>query len=138
MSEIQAITARTTGDAGRYVLEGKGKVFLSDSAMIRRVPSVAPNPIEFLVSALASCALASVESDARDFGIVVRAASAEVTAVRDEADESRFSSILVALAVEGVDQPTAERLTTHFREHCPVYNTIRRGGPITVEVTAVT
>jgi uncharacterized OsmC-like protein len=137
MSEIQAITARTTGDAGRYVLEGKGKVFLSDSAMIRRVPSVAPNPIEFLVSALASCALASVESDARDLGIVVRAASAVVTAFRDEADESRFSSILVKLAVEGVDQPTAERLTTHFREHCPVYNTIRRGGPITVEVTAI-
>ncbi|GJD48261.1 hypothetical protein OPKNFCMD_0978 [Methylobacterium crusticola] len=137
MSDIQAVTARTTREAGRYVLEGPGKVFLSDSALIRQKPSVAPNPIEFLVSALASCAIASVESDARDLDVAVRGAGAEVTATRDEADESRFRSILVAITVEGVDQGTAERLTAHFIGHCPVYNTIRRGGPIEVAVRAV-
>jgi uncharacterized OsmC-like protein len=137
MSDTQAITALTTSDAGRYLLEGPGKVFLSDSAMIRRVPAIAPNPIEFLMAALASCAVASVESDARDFGIAIGGATAEVTSVRDEMDESRFSSILVSIAIEGVDQATAERLLTHFTNHCPVYNTIRRGGPIEVQVKGI-
>jgi uncharacterized OsmC-like protein len=137
MSDIQAVAARTTHEPGRYVVEGNGKVFLSDSAMIRGVPAVAPNPIELLVSALATCAVASVESDARDLGITFRAARAEVNSVRNPADESRFASIVVALTIEGVDKPTAEKLTTHFRELCPVYNTLRRGGPVEIDLKAI-
>jgi|EndMetStandDraft_5_1072996.scaffolds.fasta_scaffold139181_2 uncharacterized OsmC-like protein len=136
VSDQHTITAQTTKEAGRYLIEGPGKVFVSDSAMIRGVPSVAPGPIELLVSALGSCTLASVESDPRDLGIAITGATANVTSIRDENDDTRFKSIQVDIVVSGVTQEVADRLIEHFVGHCPIFNTIRRGGPIAVSVTA--
>lgn len=136
MSHQHAITARTTTEAGRYLIEGPGKVFLSDSVLVRGVPSVAPEPIELLVSALGSCALASVQSDAREHGIAISGATASVTSIRDESNDTRFKSIQVDIVVAGVTLAVADRLIEHFVGHCPIFNAIRRGGPIAVSVTA--
>jgi hypothetical protein len=85
----------------------------------------------------AQCILFSSKNDGTGFGasalspiraacprrahrlLIDQTVSAEVTVVRDEAGESRSSPILVAIAAQGVDQPTAERLTTYFRDHLP-------------------
>ena len=38
----------------------------------------------------------------------------------------------MAVAIGGVAQQTAERLVAAFTDTCPIYNTIRRGGTISV------
>lgn len=133
MSGQYSVTASTSGAPGRYVIEGHGKVLLSDSAMVRQIPSVAPGPIELLVAALGSCALASAESDALEHGIAFSTISAVVDATRDEQDETRFSAIHVALSVTGVAETEAPKLLRHLLNQCPIFNTLRRGGG---EVTA--
>lgn len=128
MSGQYNVTARTSGEAGRYVIEGQGKVLLSDSAMIREIPSVAPGPIDLLVAALGSCAVASAEADAREYGISFTSIAAAVEAVRDEQDETRFASIRVDISVKGVSAADAPKLLQHLLNQCPIFNTLRRGG----------
>lgn len=138
MSGQYSVTASTSGAPGRYVIEGHGKVLLSDSAMVRQVPSVAPGPIELLVAALGSCAVASAESDALEHGIAFSAISAAVEATRDEEDETRFATIHVALAVAGVSEADAPKLLGHLLNQCPIFNTLRRGGgTVTAAIAAV-
>jgi len=139
MSGQYHVTARTSGEAGRYVIEGQGKVLLSDSAMIRDTPSVAPGPIDLLVAALGSCAVASAEADAREHGIGLTSIAAAVEAVRDEQDETRFASIRVDISVKGVSSEEAPKLLQHLLSQCPIFNTLRRGGgdgTVTATITA--
>lgn len=136
MSEIKNAHAQTVGVAGRYLIEAEKNIFVSDSASGRDGEIVAPEPTHFLLSALAVCALGSVEKEARDTGVVVRSATADVTSTRDEEDRTRFSSVQINVEVFGVSQSEAERLVAHFTSHCPIYNTFRRGGPISVSVKA--
>lgn len=141
MSGRYNFTARTSGEAGRYVIEGQGKVLLSDSAMIREIPSVAPGPIDLLVAALGSCAVASAEADAREYGITFSGIAASVEAVRDERDETRFASIHVDVSVKGVSVEDAPKLLQHLLNQCPIFNTLRRGGDdgtVTAAITVAT
>lgn len=128
------VTGRSTNEPGRYILESGAKALLADSALVRKRPAVALSPIELLVAGLSACAVASVESDSEELGIPVAGVTAEVTAIRDEADETRFASIIVALTIRGVGADQAEQLTSHLRNQCPIYNTLRRGGPVEIRL----
>jgi uncharacterized OsmC-like protein len=138
MSAQQSITASTTREAGRYLIESDGKVMLSDSALVRQIPSIAPGPIELLVSALGSCVLASAEADAIEHGLSPSALRARVTSTRDAQDETLFSSIRVEIEVAGIAQEDAPKLLGHLLNQCPIFNTLRRGGrDVTAAITVV-
>lgn len=136
MIEQRSAHAQTIGDTGRYVLEAGGNLFVSDSGSGRVGPVVAPEPAHYLLSALAACALGSVDKQARESEIAFVRATADVTSVRDEVDRTRFSSIDMQVAVYGVTQEQAQHLVNHFTSNCAIYNTVRRGGPISVTVIA--
>jgi uncharacterized OsmC-like protein len=135
MSEQRSVVAQTINVTGRYIIDAEGNIFVSDSAAGREEETVAPEPTHYLLSALAVCALGSVEKEARAREVKVPGATATVTSVRDEVDRTRFASVLIDVVVSGVSQATAEVLVEHFTSSCPIYNTFRRGGPISVKVS---
>ncbi|HEY0294542.1 MAG TPA: OsmC family protein [Bordetella sp.] len=134
--ETKQVQAQTIGLSGRYLIDAEGNIFVSDSASGREEGTVAPEPTHFLLSALAVCALGSVEKEARERGVTVAGGTAQVTSVRDEHDRTRFANIQIDVTVRGVTQAQAELLVAHFTGNCPIYNTLRRGGPIAVSVRA--
>lgn len=134
--ETKQVQAQTIGLSGRYLIDAEGNIFVSDSASGREEGTVAPEPTHFLLSALAVCALGSVEKEARERGVSVAGGTAQVTSVRDENDRTRFANIQIDVTVRGVTQELAELLVAHFTGNCPIYNTLRRGGPIAVSVRA--
>jgi uncharacterized OsmC-like protein len=135
MGEVKSSSAQTIGISGRYLVEADGRIFVSDSAAIRTENSLAPEPTHFLLSALGVCVLGSVEKEANQLGIPVPHGDVSVTSVRDEEDQTRFSSIQIDVVLKSITQDLADKLVGHFTSHCPIYNTIRRGGPISVSVS---
>jgi len=136
MSEQRSATASTIGVTGRYLVESRANFFVSDSPSARDGETVAPEPSELLLSALGVCALGSVDKAARELKLNVLKASAHVDSIRDADDRTRFERIHIAVTIHGVSQVEAQQLIDHFTSSCAVYNTIRRGGPISVAVEA--
>ncbi len=136
MSEQRRATATTIGVAGRYLVESRANFLVSDSPSARDGDTAAPEPSELLLSALGVCALGSVDKAARELNLNVLSATAAVDSARDANDRTRFERVHIAVTIHGVSQAEAQRLIDHFTSTCAVYNTIRRGGPISVAVEA--
>lgn len=131
-----ALRATVTGDRGRYLLEAEGKVFVADSNSRPDGP-VAPNPGELLLSALAVCALGSVQRHGAEQGLAIGAkTTAIVTSTRhdDESKRTQFKLVHIEVFVDGPSHEAAESLVGQFTASCPIFNTVRRGAPVTVEV----
>jgi len=130
------LTAKVTDGRGRYLLEGKDKAFVADSSS-RPGGATAPNPGELLLSALAVCALGSVQRHAAEDEVAIGPRTiATATAHRNE-DQSRrtqFKLVHIEVFVDGPSQAVAEELVGKFTQSCPIFNTTRRGGPVAVEV----
>jgi uncharacterized OsmC-like protein len=134
------ISAKVTDGAGRYLLEGEGKAFVADSSHRPGGP-VAPNPGELLLSALAVCALGSVQRVAGEENVAVgprTLATAIAHRNEDEAKRTQFKLVHVEVFVDVADQGVAEKLVGHFTANCPILNTARRGGPVKVDVITAT
>lgn len=136
MSEQRSAITTTIGVTGRYLVESRGNLFASDSPSARDGDTAAVEPSELLLSALGVCALGSVEKAARELNLTVKHATAAVDAVRDAEDRTRFERVHIDVTVHGVTQEQAQQLIDHFSSGCVIYNTVRRGGPISVAVTA--
>ncbi|SDC89330.1 OsmC family protein [Paraburkholderia lycopersici] len=136
MSEQRSATTTTIGVTGRYLVDSRGNLFASDSPSARDGDTVAVEPSELLLSALGVCALGSVEKAARELSLTVKHATAAVDSVRDAEDRTRFERVHIDVTVHGVTQQQAQQLIDHFTSGCVIYNTVRRGGPISVAVTA--
>ncbi len=137
MSEKASVTAATINVPGRYIIDAEGNILVSDSAAGMEEATVAPEPMHYLLSALAVCALGRVEKEARLLDVKVPGATARVESVRHETDVTRFESITVDVVIAGLSQALAEKLVGHFTSNCPIYNTVRRGGPISVNVSVI-
>ncbi len=136
-AETHQIVASSTAGLGRYVIEGEKVAFLSDSAS--RGETIAPGPVDLLLTALGVCALGSVQRRAGELEIELPdPVSAEVTSTRNEEYPTWFELVLIRVRVPGVAQDVAEELVSHFTSNCPIFNTVRRGGPIAVEVVSGT
>ncbi|WP_213768567.1 OsmC family protein [Caballeronia sp. dw_19] len=136
MSEQRSATATTIGVTGRYLVDSRSNIFASDSPSARDGDTVALEPSELLLSALGVCALGSVEKAAAELKLSVRHAKAVVDSVRDPEDRTRFERVHIDVAVYGVTQAEAQQLIDHFTSGCVIYNTVRRGGPISASVQA--
>ena len=57
---------------------------------------------------------------------------ADVSHLRDAADPTRYEYIRLDVTLRGVDEPTAAELVLAFTSACPIYNTLKRGGPVEI------
>lgn len=133
--EIVSVRARALDTFGRFLVSARQHHFISDTRSSAGGPGDAVQAGELLLAALASCGLGLVQKDAVERGAVLRSAEVEVSFERDPDDRTRYAALRLAFVVSGVDAATATLLLEAFTSACPIYNTLRRGGPIEASIS---
>src|SRR5215469_4732023 len=132
--EVVSIHARALDTRGRFLVSARQNHFVSDAKASAGGPGEAVQAGELLLSSLASCGLALVQKEADARGVRLAQAEVSVSFERDPEDGTRYRAISLEFALGGVPQPTAQALVDAFTSACPIYNTLRRGGPISATV----
>jgi uncharacterized OsmC-like protein/predicted small metal-binding protein len=136
-----SVTSRLSALTGRAIVTARGHHFVVDSPPPLGGPNEEINPVEVLLSALATCATFVCETAAQEMNIPLDSVS--VTAAGDfdprgvcgEPVDPRMQAFRVRLILTGPTQLQAEVLAESFRKRCPVYTTLLRAAPIDLEVT---
>jgi len=133
--ETVSITSATIGQFGRYLLSARTNHFVSDQRVAVGGPGEAINAGELLLSSLGSCSLGLIQKTAKEQGIALREAGSEVSFQRHATDPTQYQWIRIAVRLSGVTSSEAETLVTGFTSNCPIYNTLKRGGPVEISWT---
>ena len=135
-----SVTSRLSGQPGRAIVTARGHHFVVDSPPPLGGPNEEVNPIDVLLSALATCGTFVCETAALEMDIPLDAVA--VTAAGDfdprgvcgEPVDPRVQEFRVRLGLSGPTAEQAEALAQAFRTRCPVYTTLLRAAPIELEV----
>lgn len=136
VGEIVSIQAEATATAGRYLISARHNVLPTDAKVSSGGPGVAIAAGELLLSSLASCSFGLIQEKARELDFPLKDLSAEVLFQRDPADGTRYARLELIVTASGVTQEQAQQLLDYFTGKCPIYNTLRRGGPASARITA--
>ena len=132
--DVTKVDAVTTKVNGRFIVNANGKHFVSDTRASIGGPGEAVQAGELLLSALASCGLGLIQTHARGQGIELGEVAITAAFKRHADDPTRYDYIRLAVAFEDrISHQTADACIKHFTDNCPIYNTLRRGGPISIE-----
>jgi uncharacterized OsmC-like protein len=118
----------------------RGHHFVVDSPAPLDGPNEEINPVDVLLSALATCGTFVCETAAMEMGIPISKIS--VTASGDfdprglcgQGINPRMRAFRVRLALSGPTADQAESLAEAFRTRCPVFTTFTRAAPIEIEI----
>ena len=121
-------------------MTARGHHFVVDSPLPLGGPNEEINPIDVLLSAMATCATFICETAAQEMGINLETIA--VTAAGDfdprglcgQGINPRIQAFRVRLALSGPTEAQAEVLVGAFRTRCPVYTTLSRAAPIKIDV----
>lgn len=87
-----------------------------------------------LLSALASCGLGLIQTYARGQSIALGEVAITAAFKRHADDSTRYDYIRLEVVFEDrIGRQTADACIKHFTDNCPIYNTLRLGGPISIE-----
>ncbi|MBB3181458.1 OsmC family protein [Variovorax sp. Sphag1AA] len=132
--EVVAIHAKALDTSGRFLVSARHNHFVSDAKASAGGPGEAVQAGELLLSSLASCGLALVQKEALAREVWLTRTEVEVRFERDPDDGTRYREIRLDFAIGGVELTVAQALVDAFTGACPIYNTLRRGGPIRANV----
>jgi uncharacterized OsmC-like protein len=119
---------------GRFILSARNNHFVSDARISQGGPGEAASAGEFLLAALVSCGLGLVHASARDSGDPRPDVTLTAEFLRNPEDPTSFASLTLTYAFKGTDRIAAQRYVEHFTSKCPIYNTLKRGGPVEVRI----
>ncbi len=126
---------------GRAIATARGLHAVVDSPPPLGGPNEAMNPVDLLLSALATCGTFVCETAARERGWPLTQARVDVEADFDprgvkgeEGISPAMQEFRVALVLDGVDRDQAEALAGEFRRRCPVFTTLEKAAPIKLAV----
>lgn len=128
--EIVGIQAGTTALTGRFIVSAGTNPFVSDTRVSAGGPGEAVQAGQLLLASLASCGLGLIQGRAAELGLPLGKAVVEAAFQRHATDKTRYAWIRLAFRLEGVTASQARKLLAHFTGHCPIYNTLRRGGTV--------
>lgn len=132
------IGSRVSGHAdttfGRVVLSARSNHFVSDGRVSHGAPGEAVSAGELLLASLVSCGLGLVHLSASERGEPKPDVELTAEFLRDSEDPTRFASVTLRFHFTAVAQTLADLYVEQFTAKCPIYNTLKRGGPITVRV----
>jgi len=134
--EIVSIDGRTIGIDGRFLIDAGRSHFISDAKIVEGGPGDAVRAGELMLSALASCALSVIQSHAATLGATLGPSRVVASFKRDVADPTRYEYIRLQFHLGGVTSGVGAALVQRFTDVCPIYNTLRRGGNVEVELAA--
>ena len=125
--------ANLIGIPGRAVASARGHHVVVDSPPPLGGPNEEINPLDVLLSALATCAIFVCETVAQENEFDLRSARAHVEAdfdprgVRGEDVDPRLQAIRLRIVLGGVSEAQAETLLAALKKRCPVFTTLARG-----------
>lgn len=134
------VEAQLSNEAGRSIIKVRDHHLVIDAPSPLGGPNEAINPIEILLSALASCAVLVSERAAHEMDITLTYASASVEGgldprgVKGEDVNPRLQAFRVELQLAGPTEKQAQQLKVAIQKRCPVYTTLERAAPIELEV----
>lgn len=134
------VTARLSGQRGRAIVNAKGHHYVVDSPLTLGGPNEEINPIDLLLSSLATHGTFTIERVARENNYPLKNVSMQVSGsfdprgVTGEAIDPALQTIRARLTLEGVTHEQAQLLVTAYRNRCPVYATLSKAAHIDLEV----
>ena len=123
-------SARSAGLAGRYIVSSRHNHLVSDGRVSQGGPGDAFFAGELLLGALVSCAVGLVLKRTLELG--GQDATVEAQFLRHPTDPTRFLEMTLDFHFKGLDDTQAKDAVEYFTSRCPIYNTLDRGGPITL------
>jgi uncharacterized OsmC-like protein len=103
-------------------------------------PNEEINPIDLLLSALATCGTFVCEKAAQEMNLpldlvtVTVAGDFDPRGVCGEPVDPRLQAVRIRLAMSGPTRTEAEALVAAFQSRCPVYTTLARATAMSVEL----
>lgn len=138
LATARIASALVPGSAGRSIASVRSHHLVVDSPPTLGGPNEELNPLDLLLGALATCGAFVAETAARENGITLNSADAEVeadldpAAVKGSGGDARLQAIRLSLTFDGPDEDEAERLIQALRTRCPVFTTLNAAVPIDV------
>lgn len=133
------ITAQLSNLRGRAIVSARGHHFVADSPVALGGPSEEVSPLDLLLSSLGSCCLFVCERAALEQGFPLLNMSVSVAGDSDprgiygEPVESRIQAIRVWVIFQGITEEQSAVLVDALKTRCPIYTTLVRSVPITVD-----
>ena len=135
-----SVTSHLSNQPGRAIVTARGHHVIVDSPAPLGGPNEEINPVDLLLSALATCGTFVCETAAQEMDIPLH--SIGVTAAGDfdprglcgQGINPRMRAFRVRLAFSGPTEEQAEALADAFRTRCPVFTTFSRAAPIELEI----
>jgi uncharacterized OsmC-like protein len=135
-----SVSSHLTNQPGRAIVTARGHHVVVDSPAALGGPNEEINPVDLLLSALATCGTFVCEAAAQEMSIPLRSISVAAAGDFDPRGlcgggmNPRMQAFRVRLALSGPTKVQAEALAEAFRTRCPVYTTFSRAAPIEVEI----
>jgi len=132
--------AQSTANQGRTLATARNHHFVIDAPPPLGGPNEALNPIEMLMSSLASCGVLVAEKVAAEKGISLIKAQAmaqgrlDPRGVKGEPINPRIQSFEVELNLAGVIDSEAKMLVESIKTRCPIFTTLERAAPIEIKL----
>lgn len=130
--DVVTISASTLDTFGRFLVSAGRSHFVSDQRAGAGGPGEAVTAGELLLASLGSCSLGLIQKTAVEHNIALKSAQAEVTFRRHESDPTQYAFIRIAVSLSGPSEAEGATLVEGFTSRCPIYNTLLRGGPISI------
>lgn len=138
------VMVQLSNQPGRALVTARGNHFVVDSIPPLGGPNEERNPMDLLLGALATCGSFVYEKAALELGIPLTGVSAAVEAdfdprgIKTGEFDPHIQALRVNMTAEGTNAEQAEQLAQAFQARCPVFTTLMRAAPITLNGVEVT
>jgi uncharacterized OsmC-like protein len=138
-----AITTTLSNQPGRALVAARGNHFVVDSIPPLGGPNEERNPMDLLLGALAACGNLVYEKAAQELSIPLTGTSAAIEAdydprgIRDGSSSPHIQALRVTTTANGANAEQAKQLAQAFQKRCPVFTTLVRAAPITLNGVVV-
>ena len=135
-----SVVSRLSNQSGRAIVAARGHHFIVDSPPPLSGPNEELNPVDLLLSALATCGTFVCERVAWEQGILLNGVALSVAGDFDlrgvcgEPFDPRIQAIRIRLSLDGPTREQSELLAQAFKTRCPVYTTLARAADIEMQV----
>ena len=132
--------AQLSNVEGRSIVKARDHHVVIDAPPPLGGPNEAINPIEILLTSLASCGVLVSERVAHEMDMTLNRASADVECDLDPRGvkgvdvNPRIQVFRVKLALDGPTEKQAKQLVEAIKTRCPIYTTLERSAPIEMEL----
>jgi uncharacterized OsmC-like protein len=137
------VTVQLANQPGRALVTARGNHFVVDSIPALGGPNEERNPMDLLLGALATCGSFIYETAAQEMGIPLQGVRAAVEAdfdprgIKDGSSSPHLQALRVDMAADGLSADQAGQLAQAFQARCPIYTTLTRAAPITLNSLAI-